>query len=156
MADILHDSSDNLSFSGSSGGRASNPAPSEVNADTPVYICMAEGYRTHGEDRTVYVEEIVSLLGDFLMTNASDEEAREQSEKWDLVARSSKAEWDCLNEEYVNVCQNKAVEGVAKYLKNYDDGPPAFWVMGSNLKTAYDALAKAEIFIKVGDDYWYD
>lgn len=154
MADILHDSSE-IERSSGGLGKVTNPSPEAVDPSEPAFVRLGN-YRIRGLGRTVYVEEIVAILGDLIMTNATDEEVKLQSEKWDVVVRSSAAWWDCLDEGYVALVNNKAVEGVCDAGRNFESGPPAFWVMGNNLKAVYNALARAGIFINVYDEYWYE
>jgi len=130
-----------------------NPLPSDVNPIEPIYVRLEAGYEAPLLTRRVHVEDIVEALGDLLMTNATDEEARYQSEKWDIVARCFKAEWDMADPSYVRLVRNKAINGPTNYSgSGYDEA--AFWVLGKDLEQVYNVLAGAKIFLKVGDYTW--
>jgi len=133
--------------------KAFNPLPSDVDPNEPIYVRLEAGYMAPLLNRRVHVEDLVEVLGDLIMTNATDEEAMEQSKKWEIVARCFKAEWDMADPSYVRLVRNKAINGPTNYSKSgYDEA--TFWVLGKDLEQVYNTLAEAKIFLKVGDYYW--
>ena len=134
--------------------KAFNPLPSDVDPIEPIYVRLEAGYEAPLLTRRVHVEDLVEILGDLIMTNATDEEVRYQSEKWGIVARCYKAEWDMSDPSYVLLVQNKAINGPTNFDGNSDYSKAAFWVLGKDLEQVYNTLAKAGIFLKVGDYHW--
>lgn len=131
-----------------------NPLPQDVDPIEPIYVRLEAGYSAPRFERRVHVEDLVEILGDLIMTNATDQEASDQSIKWEVVARCWHAEWDMLDQSYVDLVRNKAINGPTHFDGDSFNGNASFWVLGKDLEQVYNVLADAGIFLNVGDYTW--